>query len=308
MESIIETNCFGNFKQVDDPKVLIIPTPYEYTTFFNKGTKNAPQAILNSSIRLESFDDELWHDISTLGINTSKFVKCEFVNNKSSEPYLELKQAVRNAVISGCLPVVIGGENIISYGPIKAIYDLYPDVSVLQFNANPNLKSSWQNNTYASPCTTRRLVETMPDLKIIQIGIKSISKEETEYLEKTNTSFEIFFTKDKSRWNISDILSNLSKNIYISFNFNVLDSGIMPSVHLPEPGGLTFDHTLDILKNICTFKEVVGMDFVDFTPIPGLLAPDLLASKLIYKTIGYTFARQLGVFEEKEKDGILLSS
>ena len=302
MGIIVETNYFGNCKQGEDPRVLIIPTPYEYTTSYCKGTKNGPQAILNASIHLEHFDDELWTDVSKVRINTSNFINCEFANNKSTQPFNELEECVRSTVISGALPIIIGGEHSISYGSIKAIYDLYPDVSILYLSAHSNLKESFQNNKFNRSCTLKRVYETMPDLKVVQLGIRSISNDEAEWLETNNPSIEMFFARDKSQWKLSDIISNLTKNVYISFNFNVLDSGIMPSTVVPEPGGLSWEQTIDIIKNVCAFKEIVGMDFTEHAPIPNLNAPDLLASKLIYKSIGYTFARQLGVFEEKNSE------
>ena len=304
MAPIVETNFFGDLPQADCPQVLIIPTPYEYTTFYTKGTKNAPQAILNASSKLESFDEELWLDLKTIGINTSNFVMCEFVNSKTLEPFVEIEQAVRNTVISGQLPVVIGGEHSISYGSIKAIYDLFPDVSLLYFGAHTHLKENFQNNKFSNCCALRQVNNLMPDLKIIQLGIRSVSKDESQWLEKDNPNVEIFFARDRNRWSVADIISKLGKNIYISFDFNVLDPGIMPSAVSPEPGGLGFEQTTDILKNICAFKDVVGMDFVELSPINGLIAPDSLAAKLIYKTIGYTFARQLGVFDEGEKESL----
>lgn len=307
MGFIVETSFFGNFKQTEDPKVLIIPVPYEYTALYVKGTKNGPQAILNASVYLNSFDDELWLEPSIVGINTTNFVNCEFVNNKSKSPFNELEQVVRSAIIAGSLPVVIGGEQSISYGSIKAVYDLYPDVSVLYFSAALNSKNIFQNNKFNSACTFRRVSEVMTDFKIVQVGGRSISSEESAWLDNTNPSFEIFFAKDKNRWNAAEILSNLSKNIYISFNFDVLDPSVMPSVSKPEPGGLTYEQVLDIIKNICVFKDIIGMDFVGLTPISSLAAPDFLASKLIYKIIGYTFARQLGVFEENKESPLVAS-
>ena len=122
MGIIVETSFFGNLKQSDDPKVLIIPTPYEFSTSCNKGTKNGPQAILNASRHLEFFDDELWTGVSRIGINTSSFVNCEFANNKSTEPFIEVEEAVKNSVIGGCLPIVLGGEHSISYGSNGLIF------------------------------------------------------------------------------------------------------------------------------------------------------------------------------------------
>ena len=139
----------------------------------------------------------------------------------------------------------------------------------------------------------------MPDLKIVLLGTRSISEEETEWLESANPNIEVFFTRDKSRWNTADILSNLTKNVYLSFDFSALDSGIMPSCLIPEPGGLSWTEACDIIKNVCAFKEILGMDFVGLAPIQGIAAPDLLAAKLIYKSIAYTFARELGAFEEE---------
>lgn len=301
MSIIPETCSFGNLKQVDEPKVMVIPVPYEYTTSYGKGTKFGPQAILNASTKLEFFDDELWLDTSKVGINTSSFINCEFVSNKSSKPFNELTQAVRTAHISGALPIVLGGEQSITLGSVKAIYDLFPEVSILHFDAHPDLKETNKNNKYSHTSTMKRILENMPDIKVIQLGIRNISKEEKDYLENETPNIEIFFGKEKDKWNLTDILTSLSKNVYISFDFSFFDISLMPSTGKPEPGGVLWEQTLEIIKNVCAFKEIVGMDFVELSPISGLHASDFLASKLIYKTIGYTFARQLGALDQKEQ-------
>ena len=307
MSMIVETNCFGDFEQVDNPEVLVIPTPYEYTTSYIKGTKNGPQTILNASKHLDSFDEELWVNIPNIGINTSNFVSCEFANNRSKAPFTELEQAVRETVISGSMPVVIGGEHSVTYGSIKAIYDLFPDVSILHFGARAYLKNIVMENKFSNECTFRRINEIMPDLKITQLGIRALSGEEANWLEANNPNIEMYFSRDKNLWNVADILTNLSKNVYLSFNFNALDSSIMPSTSIPEPGGFSFEQACELIKNTCTFKEIVGMDFVEFSPIANFNAPDFTAAKLIYKTIGYSFARKLGALEEEESSMVTQS-
>ena len=301
---IVETNYFGNFKQIDEPKVSIIPVPYEYTTSYVKGTKNGPQAILNASTRLEAFDDELWVDVSKIGINTSSFLNCDFVNDKTATPFAEVEEAVKSTVISGSLPIVIGGEHSITYGSIKAINDLYPETSILHFGSRCNLKSTYKENKYSHDCVFRRIYEMVPDIKIVHVGIRSLGKEAADWLEEHNPNSEIFFARDKNRWNVVDILSNLNKNVFISFDFSALDSSVMPTTAMPEPGGFSWEFAIDILKNVSAFKEIVGMDFVGFSPLLGFHAPEFQAAKLIYKTIGYSFARELGVFEESEPEAI----
>lgn len=302
---IVDTNTFGNFQQVDNPRVIVIPVPYEYSNAFNKGTKKGPQAILNASANLEAFDDELWTEISNLGINTTELLHCEFVKNNSKEPFKEVEFAVRNAVIKGAMPLILGGECSISFGALKAIYDLYQDVSVLYFSAHANLKESYKENKFNCKCVLRRVIESFPEYKLLLVGTRNLSYKEASWLEETNPKLEIFFARDKNHWSVADLLSSLTKNVYISFDFNVFDPGIMPSVTSPEPGGLSYEQVLDILKNVCTFKEVVGIDFVGLSPNESLRTPDYLTAKLIYKTIGYSFARELGAFEEEKNETLV---
>lgn len=293
MGFVAETAFFGNLEPINDPKVLIIPAPYEYTTSYVRGAKHGPQAILNASAHLNSFDDELWADISSVGINTTSSVICEFVNNKSKQPFNELEQVVKNAIIGGSLPVVIGGEHSVSYGALKAIYDLYPELSVLHFGAHSNLRAVYKDNKFNHVCTLRQVMEAMPELKLVQVGIRNISKEEADWLSNSNPNIDIYFAKDKSRFTTAEILSSLTKNVYISFDLGVFDPTFMPSVSEPVPGGLTYIQVIEILKSVCSFRDIIGMDFIGLTPIGGFYPPDFLAAKLIYKTIGFIFSDEL---------------
>lgn len=301
MDLIVETNHFGDLEQVKNPKVLIIPAPYEYTTTCKKGAKNGSQAILNASKWIESFDEEIWADTSLVGINTSDVIKCDFVSDTVKHPFAELEKVVRSTVISGGTPMVLGGENSLTYGSIKAIYDMYPDISILHFDSRPNLKDRFKDNKYSSQSFMREIYSYMPDVKVVQLGIRDISPEEIEWVESNDYNIEMYFAKDKSSWDIGEILSNLTKNVFISFDYSVFDSSLIPANSNPSPGGLLWDETLDILKNVCTSKEIVGADFVELSPSAGLEASNQLAAKLVYKTIAYTYAQELGAFEEDEE-------
>ena len=95
---------------------------------------------------------------------------------------------------------------------------------------------------------------------------------------------------------ISDlILKNTNSKIYLSIDFDVLDPSQMPSTGTPEPDGLTFYELKEILKRVLSKREVIGMDFVELSPIPGLVYPNFLAAKLIYFAIGYAFNKRASV-------------
>jgi len=92
--------------------------------------------------------------------------------------------------------------------------------------------------------------------------------------------------KDNRRWK-EQVLEQLGSEVYLTLDLDVLDPSIMPAVGTPEPGGLLWYETLDFLKELIEKKNIVGCDVVELCPIPGMVAPDFLAAKLVYKIIGY---------------------
>lgn len=296
MSIIVETNSFGNFES-SKPRATIIPVSFECSKKPKKGTRNGAQAILNASLHLSPFDDEVMADISKLGINTYNFIDLSATEAESKEPFRLIEKAVKFSIIDGSIPFLIGGEGAISYAAVKSLYDLYPDISVIHFSSRTKLNIAAENK-FDSRNSMGLLFESMPDVNIVNIGVRSTTEKEIVFAEENN--LDLYYAGDKKNWDLSEILSKLTKNVYISFDCSVLDSSMVPSVSYPEPNGLSFNECLNILKNICAYKEVLGIDFVEFSPIENLVAADITIAKLIYKTIGYTFAEDLGLFDEQE--------
>ena len=95
-----------------------------------------------------------------------------------------------------------------------------------------------------------------------------------------------------NKW-INDVIDSLSKDVYLTIDLDGLDPSIMPAVGTPEPGGLSWQQVLDLIKALCKRKNLVGCDVVELSPIPGFIAPDVLAARLVYKIIGYKFLTEL---------------
>ena len=85
------------------------------------------------------------------------------------------------------------------------------------------------------------------------------------------------------------VIEKLEDRVYITFDLDVFDASIMPSTGTPEPGGLDWNAVMKLLKKVIEKRSVVGIDVVELCPIPGLLAPDFLAAKLVYKFLSYLF-------------------
>jgi agmatinase len=188
--------------------------------------------------------------------------------------------------------VLLGGEHTVSIGVVKALSKTCDRLSVLQLDAHADLRDSYQESKYSHACTMRRIGEIAPS---VGVGIRNLSLDEQEFVEKKK--IDLFYAKDLTEnagW-ADQVLSKLSENVYLTMDLDFLDPSIMPSVGTPEPGGLLWNETLDFLKKAVERKNIVGFDCVELCPIPGLVAPDFLAAKLIYKIIGYVVSKKPGV-------------
>ncbi len=274
----------SSYKEAD---AVIVPVPYEVSTSYMAGTKFGPDGIVAASEFLELYDLELDYDVSEeKKIYTSAL---PHISKDSMESAMtDIHEFVMPFVSGGKFTVVLGGEHSITPPIVKAFVSKYPDLSVLHFDAHGDLRDTYEGTKFSHACAMRRTRELCP---VIQLGIRSICAEERDYIKKSGISDTIYYAKDFADWNIEEIFSKLSQNVYLSFDFDAFDPSIMPSVGTPEPGGLLWYDTLAILRRCFETKNVVGCDFVELMPSPSLFHADFLASSLVYKVLSYKYHR-----------------
>ena len=269
---------FGAIKNqsLEKAKVVIFPVPYDITTSWRGGTREGPAAIIMASRQL----DELFFK----GGNPSPIFTWEEVE-LAAEVGLEtirgLEEIVSSVLRKDKIPFLLGGEHSISLGGVRAVKRKYPNLSVLQLDAHPDLLNEYCGSKYTHASVMRRI----RDLKIptVQVGIRSIDPEVQEYIQKEKIK-NIF---EAPQVPIDKILKGLTKNVYLTVDLDVFDTGIMPSVGTPVPGGLGWYQVLNLIEKVAKNKNIVGADVVELLPIPGLVAPNFLAAKLTYKIISY---------------------
>ncbi len=285
----------AKYTQAAGARVHILPVPYEETTTYGKGTADGPRALLEASQEVELFDDELWTESYKIGIHTSDAIVMDKVEANTAKPFQALYEAVKPLVETDRFPLIIGGEHSITLGAIRAFAERYKDLSILQIDAHCDLRPSYDGNPYSHASVGYRLYETLQKPMITQVGIRNVSKQEAHWMETERPKINIFWARMQDKWNFQEIVNTLSNNVYITIDVDALDSSVMPSTGTPEPGGISWYQLMELIKNVCVRKNVVGADIVELAPIPGLHAPDFLAAKLAYKLIGYRFALDLGV-------------
>jgi agmatinase len=128
----------------------------------------------------------------------------------------------------------------------------------------------------------------------VGVGIRNLSAEEHEFLGKSRADvFLARHLRKDDRWK-EKVLNRLGPDVYLTLDLDFLDPSIMPAVGTPEPGGFGWDETLDFLRALVDGKNVVAFDVMELCPIPGLVAPDFLAARLIYKIITYMVHKKRG--------------
>jgi len=268
-------------------KVWILPVPFEATVFNLGGTKEGPKAIIDASRNVEFFDEDLKKDISKIGIFTLPFLS--LTKNSPKEAVFQIQKATEKILENKKFPVILGGEHTLTLGVALALKKFFKnDFSILQFDAHSDLRDEFEGTKYHHATFARRIVEDLK-IKICQVGIRAISKEEFEFIKKEKR-VKVFYKRNYEK---KEILDFLTKKVYLTIDLDALDPSIMPAVGTPEPEGLFFENILEIVKEVSKEKEILGFDVVELSPIPGFFAPNYLAAKLISKILGITFEKNL---------------
>ncbi len=264
----------------DTARIAVIPAPYDGTSTWLKGADRGPEAIIEASGHLELYDIETDSEVYRRGILTEEPV----TGLASPEATIQaVQERVERQLAAGRFPVLLGGEHSVSLGAIRAISRKYKDLSVLQLDAHADLRQEFEGSPYNHACVMARARELAP---IVQVGIRSMDASEKAALDPRR----VFFAESLARrpdW-IGEVLALLSPRVYLTLDLDVLDPGIMPSTGTPEPGGLGWYETLELLKRLCRERELVGFDLVELCP-GASRAPDFLAAKLVYKLLSYRF-------------------
>ena len=272
-----------NFKE----KVVVIPFGLEKTVSYGGGTKNGPKEIISASHQVELFDEELNKEpYKEIGIKTIK----PFPIKKTISSALEQLSKINEKIISkNKFPLVFGGEHSITPGAIKPFVKKYDQITILHFDAHADLRESYNGEKFSHASAIRRCLD-YNNVKVVSFGIRNLSQGEMKYYENNRDKIQIFWSKDKKRWNFNELKKFFNgKNVYITFDVDSFDSSIMPATGTPEPGGLLWDDVLPILKKVCQMSNITGVDINELAPIKNFNSYNFLVAKLAYKILSYTF-------------------
>ncbi|MHB8769621.1 MAG: agmatinase [Syntrophales bacterium] len=266
-------------------KFVVVSVPYDLTSTYQSGSRRGPGAILEASANMELYDEELGRETYRAGIHTLPPLGADA--RGPAEMVAAVRRTIAGIVADGKIPVMLGGEHSISFGAVQALRDSFEKLTVLHLDAHADLRDSYQGTPFSHAAVGRRIAGICP---LVQAGIRSMSSEEAQYLKTSAVkSYSADFILDGGQW-WEPICADLAGDVYLTVDLDVLDPSAMPATGTPEPGGIAWRDLLRLIREAAKRCRIRGFDVVELAPIPGIVAPDFLASKLIYRIMGYLTA------------------
>jgi agmatinase len=266
---------------------VVVPFGLEKTVSYGGGTRNGPKEIIKASHQVELYDEELHCEpYKKIGIKTLKPFKIDKDIKKALKKMSDINQEILDKKL---FPITFGGEHSITPGCIVPFVKKYKEICLLHFDAHADLRESYNGEKFSHASAIKRCLDHK-NVSLISFGIRNISQSEIPFLRKNSSRINIFWAKDKKKWDLKKFKKMIkNKTVYLTFDVDGLDSSIMPATGTPEPGGLLWDETLDIIRIAAKNSNIVGADINELSPIKGFNSYNFLVAKLAYKILSYKF-------------------
>lgn len=265
-------------------RIVILPICYENAPSYGTGSKDGPIHILNASTQLESIDEETLTNWGEAGIHTLEPL---VPSEDPKKAVKEMKRAAAAVLNKNKFLLSLGGDHAISIGPIMAAAEIYPDMGVLQIDAHLDLRDTWNGSRYNHACVMRRVVEDLK-LPVAQVGIRSFSPEEADYVKRNKLKPFYSHTIDPSDdyWR-RKVVHSLPEKVYITIDLDGLDPSVLPGTGTPEPGGLSYRQLVKLIKAVGKEKTVIAADINELAKIEGSQVSEYTAAKIATKIFVY---------------------
>lgn len=248
----------GSEESVDTADWVLVGLPYDGTTSYRPGTRFGPPAIREASWGVETYDP-LWD--AELGQDVTYYdagdLELPFGNREAS---LErIRQAVADVLDNGKHWFGIGGEHLVTLPAFNEVKKRYPDVALLHFDAHADLREDYLGEKLSHATVLRRCVEQIDPQYYVQVGIRSGTRDEWNWMRQHGTLFRDLSQLGEARKRLE------GRPVYLTLDLDALDPSILPGTGTPEPGGLTYKELSDWLLG---FKglNIVAADVVELSP------------------------------------------
>ncbi len=312
-----------SLKERPNPRVIVIPVPWEGTVSYQTGTSLGPQALIEASPQIDLLDVE-FGSLKSLGIHCQAIhpqllewnKQALAIKTSSQENRIQkintLSEKINKWILNQCqkyssqdvLIVLLGGEHSIALSGFQTVAQkTNNDYGVLQIDAHKDLRKAYQGYVYSHASVFYNLLTShFAPQKLVQVGIRDFCEEEKIFAQQLKGQIMIFYDRylkcalhEGKTWQslCQKIVDALPYNVYISLDIDGLSPWLCPDTGTPVPGGLDFDQLITLLKQVASCKKIIGMDLVEI----GASVNDRqwngnVAMRILYKMLGFAAVSQ----------------
>lgn len=248
-------------QQSDNPaaqptRLALVGFRYDENSSFMKGAADAPPQI-RAAFRSDA--SNLWSESGVdLGVDGTFFDAGDVAPVAGTDMFSLIENSVWTLLNDNLAPISLGGDHSITYPIVKALARKHPRLSVLHFDAHPDLYDELQGNRYSHACPFARIMEEGLVARLVQVGVRTINSHQKEQARKFGVE-----TIEMRDWK-DDLSLAFETPLYISLDMDALDPAFAPGVSHREPGGLSTRQVIDLIRRLR--GNVVGADIVEFNP------------------------------------------
>ena len=249
--------CDANY---EDARIVLYGAPFDSTTSYRPGTRFASRMMRAESYGLETYSPYQDLDLEDAAVFDGGDLELCFGDTQKALD--DIHDFAADILKDNKLPLLIGGEHLVSLPAIQAVYEKYPDLCVIHFDAHTDLRDDYLGAKLSHASVIRRVWDFVGDGRIWQFGIRSGERAEF-YWAKEHTHLQKFNFDG-----LENAVAQLKgKPVYLTIDLDVLDPSCFPGTGTPEAGGVTFVQLFNAMLSIIQGCQVVGCDLVELSPM-----------------------------------------
>ncbi len=243
----------------DEARIVIFGAPFDSTTSYRPGARFASRTMRAESYGLETYSPYQNLDVTDFKIFDGGDLELCF--GDANLALADIENFAREILADGKIPLMIGGEHLVTLGAFRAAAEKFPELAVIHFDAHTDLRDDYLGAKLSHATVIRRVHEIAGDGKIFQFGIRSGDRPEFEFAAAHTRLQKFNFD------GLEKVLAEVrGLPIYFTIDLDVLDAAVFPGTGTPEAGGVSFLELLSAALKVIRGANVVALDMVELSP------------------------------------------
>ena len=260
MNKNVET-FIGCDSDYEESKIVLFGAPFDSTTSFRPGARFGSSAIRHESFGIETYSPYQDKDLTDL-----KVFDCgdlELCFGSPEDALKDIEEQARKIVNDGKLPIMLGGEHLVTFAAVKAVFEKYPKMHIIHFDAHADLRADYLGAKLSHACVIRRCYELVGDGRIHQFCIRSGDREEFRFADDHTDMHKFDFG------GLTELIEELKSDnlpVYFTIDLDCLDPSVFCGTGTPEAGGVNFKELLNAILEVSK-TNIVGADLNELAPM-----------------------------------------